>query len=241
MVRFSMLFLCLAALSLTGSRAGLVLSLGAMIGAFWAYFHRDIPSGRGAVIGAVVALAVAFVALQVLGAGVSSRLASENVADNGRWIVYGLTFRMAEDHPWLGSGLGTFVWNFPAYRSADLPITGIWDRAHDTWLELASDLGFPLAGLIVIGWVVIVLVLFHGVRHRRRDLIVPAAGLSVALLATVHSSVDFSLQTPGFAIVAVAAVGAGLAQSFRSRSSEKPGNGRTRQNKSPPADPVAVA
>ena len=229
MLNFTMLFVCLAAMSLTGSRAGMILSLGAMIVAFWAYFHRDIPRGKSTVIGAAIVLTVVIVVLQVLGAGVSSRLGSEGAADGGRRIVYALTTRMAEDHPWLGTGLGTFVWGFPAYRSADLSIISIWDRAHNTWLELASDLGIPLAGLIVAAWIVMVLVLFHGARHRRRDLILPAAGLSVALLAVAHSSVDFSLQTPGFAIVAMALIGAGLAQSFRSRSSEKASSGRARR------------
>jgi O-antigen ligase len=231
-LRFSMLFMCVAAMSLTGSRAGVVLSLGAMIAAFWSYFRRDIPRGKGAVIGAAIALTVAIVVLQVLGAGVSSRLGSEGAADGGRRIAYALTARMAEDHPWLGTGLGTFVWNFPAYRTADLPITGIWDRAHDTWLELASDLGIPLTGLIVAGWMLIILVLSRGVLYRRRDLVVPAAGLSAALLAVAHSSVDFSLQTPGFAIVAVAVVGAGLAQSFRSKSPERPSAERVKRIKS---------
>jgi O-antigen ligase len=240
LLRFSMLFACVAAMSLTGSRAGMILSLGAMIAAFWAFFRRDIPRGKGAVIGAGVVLTIAIVILQVLGAGVSSRLGSEGVADPGRRIVYALTSRMAEDHPWLGTGLGTFVWSFPAYRAADQPITGIWDRAHNTWLELASDLGIPLAGLIVAGWLVIVLVLFHGVRHRRRDLIMPAAGLSVAVLAVAHSSVDFSLQTPGFAILAMALIGAGLAQSFRSRSSEKASSGRARQGKPSGEDAAGV-
>jgi O-antigen ligase len=240
LLRFSMLFVCVAAMSLTGSRAGMVLSLGAMIAAFWAFFRRDIPRGRGALIGAGIALTVVIVILQVLGAGVSSRLGSEGAADGGRRIAYVLTSRMAEDHPWLGTGLGTFVWSFPAYRSADLPISGIWDRAHDTWLELASDLGIPLAGVIIVGWLVMVLVLFHGIRHRRRDLILPAGALSVALLAVAHSSVDFSLQTPGFAIVAMALIGAGLAQSFRSRSSEKTSNGRVRQSKSSSGRSAAV-
>ena len=67
----------------------------------------------------------------------------------------------------------------------------------------------------------------HGVRSRRRDLIVPVSALSVALLAVLHSLVDFSLQIPGYSIPALALVGAGLAQSFvsvRRRTNSDPAN-----------------
>ena len=53
---------------------------------------------------------------------------------------------MIADHPWFGTGLGTFVWSFPAYRSANISLWGVWDLAHSTPLELAADLGLPLAG-----------------------------------------------------------------------------------------------
>jgi O-antigen ligase len=118
------------------------------------------------------------------------------------------------DHLWLGTGLGTFVWSFPPYRDAQMSIIGIWDRAHNTWLELASDLGLPLAGIILAGWMVMIFILYRGTRIRRRDLALPAAGLSIALLSGLHSLIDFSLQIPGFAITAFALIGAGLAQSF---------------------------
>jgi hypothetical protein len=48
------------------------------------------------------------------------------------------------------------------------------------------------------------------------------AALSVAVLAVLHSLVDFSLQIPGYAIPALALIGAGLAQSFASVRSSTP-------------------
>ena len=42
----------------------------------------------------------------------------------------------------------------------------------------------------------------------------PVAALAVASLAVLHSLIDFSLQIPGYAIVALALIGAGLAQSL---------------------------
>jgi O-antigen ligase len=93
-----------------------------------------------------------------------------------------------------------------------------YDIAHSTLLEIAAEAGLPLAGTVVIGWMIAFGVLAHGVRTRRRDRIIPAAALSVGLVAVFHSLVDFSMQIPGFAIVVFGLVGAGISQSWRSDS-----------------------
>ena len=91
---------------------------------------------------------------------------------------------------------------------------GVWDIAHSTPLELAAEVGLPLAATIGIGWVVMFVVLGRGIITRRRDKIIPLAAFSVATIAIVHSSIDFSLQISGFAIVVFGLIGTGLAQSF---------------------------
>jgi O-antigen ligase len=110
--------------------------------------------------------------------------------------------------------LGTFAWGFPAYRGADISISGVWDRAHNTPLELAAEVGIPLAALVATGWIVIFIVLMYGVGRRRGETAIPLAGLTVALIAILHSSIDFSLQTPGYTMVVFALLGLGLSQSL---------------------------
>jgi O-antigen ligase len=221
-VAFAALFVCLAAMFMTSSRAGVVLSLMALILAFTMYFHRDLPSWSGRVTALIASGAVALVLLQFLGAGTSDRLDRQGLADGGRFETYRATWRMIADHPWFGTGQGTFAWSYPAYRSPNVSAWGVWDRAHSTLLEIAADVGLPLAGLVGVGWVIVFVVLVRGVRVRRRDLIVPAGGLSVAILAVSHSLIDFSLQIPGYAVPALAIVGAGLAQSFRNHARSHP-------------------
>jgi hypothetical protein len=214
---FAMLFVCLAAMFMTGSRAGVVLSLLSAIVAFTLYFRRDLPRRSGIVVTLISALAVALVLLQFMGSGVSGRFDVHGLADGGRFEGYRATIRMIMDHPWFGTGLGTFVWSFPAYRSANISLWGTWDRAHNTLLEIASDMGVPIALLVAMSWIAILYTLIRGVLSRRRDLIIPVAALSVAIVAVLHSLIDFSLQIPGFAIVIFALVGAGLSQALNPR------------------------
>ena len=162
---------------------------------------------------------IAILFLQFLGGNVSGRFEMQGLSDEGRLDVYRSTLRMIADHPWFGTGLGTFVWSFPAYRSANISMWGIWDRAHSTPLELASDLGLPLAGLITVAWLIASWACWSGgALTRRRDLIIPVGALTVAVLSLMHSCIDFSLQIPGYAIIVFSLVGAGLAQSFSSNN-----------------------
>ena len=211
---FSMLFLCAAAMFMTGSRAGVVLSLMAMIMAFTTFFRRDLPGRGGITTALIMGAGLALVLLQFMGAGVNARFGAQGLADEGRLSAWRAALRMIADRPWLGSGQGTFVWAFPAYRSDDISMVGVWDRAHNTLLELAADMGLPLAALVAVGWMLIFAILIYGVRSRQRDVHIPVAALSVATVAILHSLVDFSLQIVGYAIPTLALIGAGLAQSL---------------------------
>jgi O-antigen ligase len=121
------------------------------------------------------------------------------------------------DHPWLGTGLGTFAWIFPSYRPSDISAWGIWDRAHSTLLEIAAEQGVPFALLVLSTLLIIFFTLIAGSRTRRSRAIYPLAGLLIALLSAGHSLIDFSLQIPGLTIVVFAVVGVGIAQSVAAR------------------------
>jgi O-antigen ligase len=214
LIFLAMFVLCLGAMFMTGSRAGVVLSLAAFVFAFVGYFRRDLPSSSalwGALAGGA---AFAAILLQFLGERVSSRFEAQGLADGGRLETYRSTLRMIADFPWFGTGLGTFEWSYPAYRSSNISMRGVWDRAHSTPLEFASELGLPLTIAVAIGWLTMLVILIRACAGRRRDAIVPLASLIVALLALLHSLIDFSLQISGYSLVVFALLGVGLAQSL---------------------------
>jgi O-antigen ligase len=210
----TMMVICLLATFMTGSRAGVSVSLLGFVVAVVGFFYRDLVGRRGVFVAVGAGCGLALLTLYFLAGNVVARFFELGVIDHTRLSLYRSTLRMIADRPWFGTGLGTFASAFPAYRSDDISMYGIYDRAHSTLLELAAEAGLPLASIVVIGWMVAFGVLAHGVRTRRRDRIIPAAALSVGLLAALHSLVDFSLQIPGFAIVVFGLLGAGIAQSL---------------------------
>jgi O-antigen ligase len=221
------LMICLIAMFMTGSRAGIGLSLLAMIVAVTLFLRRDLPRRTGILssLGASTAVAIALIFL--LGGRVSNRFDLQGLADEGRLEAWKSTLKIIGDNPWFGTGLGTFRWAFPPYRSPNISIYGVWDRAHSTPLELASEVGIPLTFLIALAWSVMFVVMAGGMFTRRRDVIIPLAAAATASLSLLHSSLDFTLQIPGYSISFFALFGAGLAQSFRS------GLARAEKNRSP--------
>ena len=100
---------------------------------------------------------------------------------------------------------------------------GVWDIAHDTPLELASEMGIPLTLIVAGAWIAALVVLSLAVRGRRRDMVAPLSALAVSLIALVHSLIDFSLQITGYSIVVFALLGVGLSQAIRGRMSSEEG------------------
>jgi len=213
-VPFVMLLLCLVAMFMTGSRGATILSLASLIIAFTLFFRRELPRRMGVLTSLAGGGVASLVLLQFIGGSAGGRLDTQGLTDEGRLETYKSTLRMIADHPWLGTGQGTFAYAFPAYRSPSASLWGFWTMAHNTLLEIAAEMGLPIAVLVTAAWIAIFAVLIRGALVRRRGALVPVAALAVALLAVLHSLIDFTLQIPGYSIVAMSLFGTGLAQSF---------------------------
>ncbi len=214
-VRFVMLFVCLSAMFMTSSRGGTLVSLMVMVLTFLIYFGRDLPRGKGLVVAAMGCILTSLLVLQILGSNIGDRIDLEGLSDVGRLAAYRSTLGIIADNPWFGTGLGTFAAAFPAYRSNAFYMGGVWDIAHNTPLELASEMGIPLAVVVAGAWIAALVLLFLGLRGRRRSMVAPLAALAVSLIALLHSLVDFSLQIAGYSIVVFALLGLGLSQAVR--------------------------
>jgi len=103
---------------------------------------------------------------------------------------------IAKDHPWTGTGPGTFGSIYPMYKTAS---TEEARAVHNNFLEMWSDSGVAAFVAFALLWVVGVRDAFRLTRRRRAD----AASVAIcgALAGwTVHGLVDFDLYVPGLAV-----------------------------------------
>jgi O-antigen ligase len=120
--------------------------------------------------------------------------------EGGRFCTFASTIDAIKDHPILGTGFGAFQDVFPAYRNAQCAgIYGVWDRAHNFFLEGYLGLGLPFAVALVLGYAILIRVFLYGLRSRHKFLFSPVVALAALVLVSLHSLVDFSLQIPGVA------------------------------------------
>lgn len=207
--------LCLGWTAMTGSRAGFLLTSALLLPVLAAPTGR-VPRRPSLVATAVVAAVLGILVL-MLGGGVEARISAGGLFDPYRLEVYRLCLRAIGEHPWLGIGLGNFETVFPTWRTPAMTMRGQWEFAHSTPLELAVEVGIPLALATGLAWLAV------GIRIARADpplrrWRVRRPALAVLVFGMAHSLVDFPLQVPGYAIVFAAVVGCGFAGSSRSRN-----------------------
>jgi hypothetical protein len=211
---------CAAALSLTRSRGAIGATLIAVLVATAMMAARQLTADRerDALFArwrrpAVALAALALVlALFILFAGRTEHRAQPLASEDGRWCVFSATVAAIVDHWPLGAGFGAFPDVFPAYRNADCAgILGVWDHAHDVFLEGLLGFGAPFVGATALVYAALCAALIHGARVRHRFRFLPVAGLAALVLVTLHATVDFSLQIPGVAVYVAAAMAAAVA------------------------------
>jgi O-antigen ligase len=164
----------------------------------------------------ILSFAITAFALIVILADRLGRIASQGFIDDNRLSVYYLTLQAIRARPLLGAGAGTFPDLFPAFRTNVISTWGVWDYAHSTILEIAFEMGIPVAAMIVIAALLCVFILLRAAlaTSERVDRRVLAAVAGIATLSFLHSTIDFSLQIPGYSIVFGILLGCGLARAL---------------------------
>jgi O-antigen ligase len=137
------------------------------------------------------------------------------VTDQIRWSIWQDTLQLIRQHPWLGTGLGTFQIAYPSVQT--ILLTMFVNHANNDYLEFASDLGLPM-GLFLFGAVFYLLV--RSIRRFRiseprfeRAAALGCFGGVVAIL--LHSVTDFNVYIPANALLFVVILGLAYACSFQ--------------------------
>ena len=200
---------CFVALLLTGSRGGLICTaLGLLVAGVLMVTNRLKPRFWYMASAGSVALALTAGWLSQTG-----RIGSKGLLDDARWSVYEYCIEAIRQRPLLGAGAGTFADLLPSLRANGFSGWGVWDYAHSTILEIAVEMGIPIAAMVVVAATASVIILvraaFRSRDHARSSL---AALAGIAVLGYLHSTVDFSLQIPGFLVPFAVLLGCGLAK-----------------------------
>lgn len=212
--QFLLLF-CLAAtafigLALTQSRAGIASSFMALLfllgylaatrGNAARYSFARPTRRAGSRLPAIAVAIAGLVAIGLTFSGQTMLRTELSGLDDARFCTATAIVDAVSDYPLAGMGFGTFEAGFPAYRRAECSIRGVWDRAHNFYLEGQLGMGviFPIGLVLAVG--VLLKSFVTGLRERRKARIYPAMGIAILILASAHSAFDFSLQLPGLAM-----------------------------------------
>lgn len=203
------------ALLLTTSRGGILASLFALGTLVLLQLPRR---SRGPVqpIGFALLIVVG-IAITAGGGNFVERLERQGLSleTDLRGTIFATTFDAIQTAPVSGTGLGTYEQAIEPYRAGDLNIFTLWEKAHNSYLENALELGVLAALTLNLSILILAWIAFRGVRNRRRHKGFPAMGVAATLLVGLHALVDFSLQIPAVAVLYSFMMGLAVAQSFR--------------------------
>jgi O-antigen ligase len=138
-----------------------------------------------------------------------------SLSGSSRAQYWQVAWRDYQQHPWLGSGAGSFQRHWLRSRPADLPVLD----AHSLYLETLAELGPVGLGLLAA---LLALPVAAGVIARKHPLAAPAFGGYVAFL--VHAAQDWDWELPA---VTLAGLGCAVALLILAEREPRPALGRT--------------
>ena len=132
---------------------------------------------------------------------VKERLLETSLASETRDEVVRDSIPMILDYPVFGMGGGSFYSSFPQYQAQ--PYSGFYDHAHNDYIQFSVELGLPIT--IMLGSMVLycLFIALKTLVKRKTPLYQGVSfGCAVAIIhMLLHSTVDFSLQSPAIALL----------------------------------------
>lgn len=170
-----------ASVILSASRAGTALVILELLVFLAAPLVRAIRgAGAREYWTAIASLVLVLLTTSVVGWDALTQRLRSNEHLGNRLAFASASVRMIQDHPLLGTGLGSWPIAYPAYATIDAMAEV--NHAHNDWLEWAAEGGIPFAGLML-------LLCLRAFRHCFRY------PWGVGLLSVcLHSTLDFPLQ-----------------------------------------------
>jgi hypothetical protein len=186
-------------LTLSGSRSAVILGSIALIAAVPVLLGPEIAKwGKNRALAVAAVMAIGIIPLMG-GLGLTAiltRFATQDVAEDLRWVIAAETWRGILNYLPFGAGVGTFPRVYPLLESASSLVPEFVNRAHNDLLETLFEGGVGSLVLLLAFLVWFFITMRHSLF---RDLEVVGrqarAGVIVIALLLVHSLWDYPLRT----------------------------------------------
>ncbi|MCK5015315.1 MAG: O-antigen ligase family protein [Candidatus Omnitrophica bacterium] len=199
----------ITAFILTQSRgAWIVLAVASVILCITLVKQRSLPKWGMAVLLLGLALFIGF--LGFAEDGVAGRLHTINMGEESTFLQARLTVweysaGIIKDHPWTGTGIGTFAWAFPKYRPEGFGVRFYY--THNDYIQTIVEMGVLVIPILVWG---IFVILKRGFGRGRDEFLLKRAtrlACGVGILSLMlHGLVDFNFHIPANMIIFVCLV-----------------------------------
>jgi O-antigen ligase len=208
---YGLCFLVLvAALLLTQSRMALFAMLCGGSVVILANLFRSRSPWMASLLLIPMGLVVVGAAVYTYGQGVMERFGSTEQSLQVRFSLYDQVIAMIIDRPWLGYGAGSFPQAFQLFHQPPVSTNLVWDKAHDTYLGLWSELGVVAGSIPVVVIAILVVRVLAGMQRVRSDWTAKVAALAAVIVGAVHSLTDFPLEIPAVAMLLTALLAVGV-------------------------------
>ena len=218
-------FVLLAALVMTGSRAGIALGVLSLLVQFaiWQPRLSDLRTG-GAAAGIGVIL-LTLLAVPVLLSGttrISQVMDRFDARDDARLGLWQDAWQATMAHWPIGSGTGTFANAFQPFESLANLDGAFVNRAHNDYMEFALEGGILAVAVLAIGAVLVVASARKTWRVSPQDHAAHLFAVGTLGVVALHSVVDYPLRN--MAIACLAGAAAGLLTATPCRSPKRTGH-----------------
>jgi O-antigen ligase len=207
-----------ATLFATQSRMGVLAALLGVFAVGLRSLSTDLLFRRSIVLAVVAILASLFVVIALNSEGLMQRLLSSEQSSGERLELYRQVLKLIVQRPLTGFGGGSFQLAFQSVHEPPVGVDRVWDKAHNSYLTLLSELGLIVGAIIPILIGALTWRLLRLSKSAEVNRIALTVALGVIVVAATHSLVDFSLEIQGVTFWFVALVAIGIAQTTGNNS-----------------------
>jgi O-antigen ligase len=192
------------------SRMGLAAASIGVITVFVATAAQSKQAVPLATVGIFCLIILGLIAFALFGGGIFERFQTVEGSAEVRLDLYKQVLQLIQLRWWTGFGGGTFELAFPLVHALPVNVDVNWDKAHNTYLTLWSELGViagtaPMLAIALMFW----RTALHS-KESSKDWRSRSITLGAISVAAVHSLTDFSLEIEANAFLFVALLAIGL-------------------------------